>query len=95
MSTSYPSNLPVVDMSSVMNNLNVSGDQVISESGPPSEVVASFETLREDLASKIHGKNQTARHFAAEVESIVLTISHHYPQEMSESKVTDWKRIQF
>ena len=57
--------------------------------------MASFETLRESLASKIQGKEQTARHFAAEVESMVLTIYHQYPQEMSESKVAEWKRIQF
>ena len=95
MSTSFPFDLPSADISSVMNNLSVSVDQVVSNPEPPSEVVASFETLRENLASKIQGKEQTARHFAAEVESMVLTIYHKYPQEMSESKVAEWKRIQF
>ena len=89
MSISYPFNLLSVDISSVMNNLSVSVDQANSKSGPPSEVVASYETLRGDLAGKIQGKEQTARHFAAEIESMVLTIYHQYPQEMSESKVAD------
>ena len=49
----------------------------------------------ESLAGKIQGKNQPARHFAAEIESMVLNICHQYPQEMNESKVAEWKRIQF
>ena len=53
MSTSHSSNLPSADMSSMMNNLNIGVDQAHSNLGPPSEVMASFETLREDLAGKI------------------------------------------
>ena len=78
-----------------MNNLSVSVDQAASKSEFPSKVVASFETMMENLAGKIQGKEQTARYFAADVESTVLTICHQYPQEMSESKVAKWKRIQF
>ena len=78
-----------------MASLDVNEDQVNSTSEFPSEVVASFETLRETLAGKIQGKHQTVRHFAAEVESMVFTICHQYPQEMSESRVAEWKRIQF
>ena len=44
-----------IDISYVMASLNVNEDQVNSTSGPPSEVVASFETLRETLAGKIQG----------------------------------------
>ena len=95
MSTSHLPDPIGIDISSVMNNLNLNRDQVNSTSGPPSEVVASFETLMENLAGKIQGKTQPARHFAAEVESMVLTIYHQYPQKMSESKVAEWKRIQF
>ena len=95
MSTSHLPDPIGIDISSVMNNLNLNRDQVNSTSGPPSEVVASFETLMENLAGKIQGKTQPVRHFAAEVESMVLTICHQYPQEMSKSKVAEWKRIQF
>ena len=95
MSTPHPPYPSGIDISSVMDNLHISKDQVNSISKPPSEVVASFETLMESLAGKIQGKNQTVRHFAAEIESMVLTICHQYPQEMSESKVAEWKRIQF
>ena len=95
MSTSYPPDLNGNDISSVMNNLDISTDQVNPTSGPPSKVVAFFETLMESLAGMIQGKNQPARHFAAEIESKVLNICHQYPQEMSESKVAEWKRIQF
>ena len=95
MSTSHLPDPNGNDISSVMNNLNISRDQVIPTSGPPSEVVASFETLMESLAGKMQGKNQSARHFAAEIESMVLNICHQYPQEMNESKVAEWKRIQF
>ena len=66
MSTSHLPDPNGNDISSVMNNLNISRDQETSTSGPPSEVVASFETLMESLAGKIQGKNQSARHFAAE-----------------------------
>ena len=95
MSTSHLPDPIGIDISSVMNNLNVTEDQVNSTLEPPSEVMVSFETLRENLAGKLQGKNQTARHFAAEAESMVLTICHQYPQEMSESRVAEWKKIQF
>ena len=45
MSTSHLPAPSGIDISSVMNNLNISRDQANSTSGPPSEVVASFETL--------------------------------------------------
>ena len=89
MSTPHLQDLNGKDISSVMNNLNINEEQIASTSGPPSEVVASFGTLMQSLAVKIQGKNQTVRHFAAEIESMVLTISHQYPQEMSESKVAE------
>ena len=95
MSTSHLPAPSGIDISSVMNNLNISRDQANSTSGPPSEVVAYFETLMESLAGEVQGKDQPVRHFAAEVESMVLTICHQYPQEMSESRVAEWKRIQF
>ena len=53
MSTSHLPAPSGIDISSVMNNLNISRDQANSTSGPPSEVVASFETLMESLAGKI------------------------------------------
>ena len=95
MSTSQPSDPLSVDMSSVIGNLSVNEDQATPNSEFPSKVVASFETMMEDLAGKIQSEEQTVRHFAAEIESAVLTIHHRYPQEMEESRVADWKRIQF
>ena len=95
MSTSHLLDPNGNDISSVMNNLDISRDQANSTSGPPSEVMAFFETLMESLAGKIQSRNQSARHFAAEIESMVLNIYHQYPQKMNESKVAEWKRIQF
>ena len=58
-------------------------------------VVPSFDTMMEELASRVQGEQQTVRQFAAVVESKVLNIYHHHPDQMSESCMSQVKRTQF
>ena len=92
MSTPPPSHPPPVDMS---NNLDLNGNEAASATESKREVVAPFEAMLRGLAGKVQGKEQTVRQFAGEVEATVLKIFNQFPQEMSEQRVAQVKRVQF
>ena len=73
----------------------VKANRTPAESLPNGGVVPSFDTMMEELASKIQGEQQTVRQFAAVVKSKVLNIYHHHPDQMSESCMSQVKRTQF
>ena len=58
-------------------------------------VTPTFDTLMEKLAGKIHGKTQTVRQFAAQVEAAVINIHQSHLAQMSEPCMMQVKRTQF
>ena len=59
------------------------------------EATPTFDTLMEELASKIQGKTRTVRQFAAQVEAAVINIHQSHPAQMSESCMKQVKKIEF
>ena len=86
--------LPVTPNDHAVNEWNKEGKAALG-SESKGGVTPTFDTLMEELASKVQGKTQTVRQFAAQVEAAVINIHQSHPAQMSESCMMQVKRTQF
>ena len=91
MSNSPP---PVTPADRAMNEWSKEGKPALG-SESKGGVTLTFDTLMEELASKIQGTTQTVRQFAAQVEAAVINIHQSHPAQLSESCMMQVKRTQF
>ena len=91
MSNSPP---PVTPADYAMNEWSKEGKPALG-SESKGGVTPTFDTLMEELASKIQGTTQTVRQFAAQVEAAVINIHQSHPAQLSESCMIQVKRTQF
>ena len=76
--------LPVTPNDHAVNEWNKEGKAALG-SESKGGVTPTFDTLMQELASKIQGTTQTVRQFAAQVEAVVINIHQSHPAQMSES----------
>ena len=86
--------LPVTPTDHAVNEWNKEG-KVALGSESKGGATPTFDTLIEELASKVQGTTQTVRQFAAQVEAAVINIHQSHPAQMSESCMMQVKRTQF